>query len=119
MNQGKKYTGVIIGIADCYIKTAIALEEALAVFYNYAEEVNEAMTRVSELLINCTINEMTLSPIPIEELFAQINDNTENLTGTPPKEYARSLRKRHRQPRIHYNFIPRTHRNQPYQRRIY
>lgn len=119
MNRDKKYVGVIIGIADCYVKTTIALEEAFASFCNFEEEAYKVAIRVSEILLSCGINGESLSPMTIQNFFDELNKCDVGYAGISPKEYAASLHKSHKQPCIHYNYIPRAHRNLPYQRRSY
>lgn len=46
-------------------------------------------------------------------------DTDERVEGVPPKKYGMSLRRSSLVTPIHYNYIPRTARNLPYQRRAY
>ena len=114
MIQDKKHTAVIIGIASDAAKAISIWEAFRQLFLDYADEVIEALTPIAEALsVPC------LSADELEKLFNQMEGSGVTLTGTSPKEYGMSLRKCPRKTAMHYNYIPRTPRNLPYQRRTY
>ena len=120
MSQNEKYGEFVIGV--CH-DTALLTEiwEAFQKFFcDYVEEVIAALTPVAEALAGPILfgNEPPdLSEEELERLIRTVDDSQH--LNTPPKKYGAD---RHRHPRkthIHYNYIPRAVRNQPYQRRIY
>lgn len=119
MNQIKDCSGFIISIGTAADKAALIWEQMVFLLSHSCEEIIEAFVRVAELFPGYEVDESYPSSLDIEKLFDGVRDRTINLTGTPPKEYARSLHKHRVQSPIHYNYIPRTHRNLPYQRRTF
>ena len=114
MSQDEKYTAVVIGIASDAAKAISIWEAFRKLFLNYTDEVIEALTPVAEALsVPC------LTADELEKLFKQVEESCVTLTGTSPKEYGMSLQKRSHKPTMHYNYIPRTPKNLPYQRRAY
>ena len=67
-------------------------------------------------IMGCSIQEAERT---FEKLFKQAEEQSVASVGTPPKKYGMSLHKHQNRAIIHYNYIPRSLRNQPYQRRSY
>lgn len=55
----------------------------------------------------------------IQTAFSEIEDVAKVESGTPPKKYGMSLRKRPYNSVCRYHYIPKTPRNLPYMRRTY
>jgi hypothetical protein len=58
----------------------------------------------------------------LQDMFRSLDENDEiypERNGTPPKKYGMSLRKRPYKTFSHYQYIPVTPRDRPYQRRAY
>lgn len=89
-------------------------------FGDYVEEVIAALTPVAEALAGPILfgNEPPdLSEEELERLIRTV-DNSQHLN-TPPKKYGADRYRHPQKTHIHYNYIPRAVRNQPYQRRTY
>ena len=114
MNQDEQYTIVIIGIASDAAKAISIWEAFRQLFLNYADEVIEVLTPIAE-----TLSAPCLSDDELEKLFKQAEESNISLIGTSPKEYGMSLQKHPHKADMHYNYIPRTPRNLPYQRRAH
>lgn len=122
MNSDEKHTAIIIGIASDAAKAVAIWEAFRKLFLDYADEVIEALTPVAEAMsipLLFGVDEPYLSTEKLEDLFKQMDASCITLTGTSPKEYGMSLQKHSRKPTMHYNYIPRTPRNLPYQRRAF
>ena len=114
MSQDERYTAVIIGIASDTAKVVAIWEAFRKLFLNYADEVIEALTPIAGAL-----SAPCLSADELEKLFKQVEEDNKALIGTSPKEYGMSLQKHSHKPTMHYNYIPRTPKNLPYQRRAF
>lgn len=120
MNQNEKHNEVIVGIChDAVLLTDIwgAFQK---LFEDYVEEVIAALTPVAEALAGPILfgNEPPdLSEEELERLIRTVV-NSQHLN-TPPKKYGADRYRHPQKTHIHYNYIPRAVRNQPYQRRTY
>ena len=121
MSQDEPHTTIIVGIAVDTAKLLSAWEVVSELFLNYADEVIEALTLIAEAISNpLGISEPNLlAAKDLEELFKQTDQGNITLIGTSPKKYGISLRKHSRKAAMCYNYIPRTPRHLPYQRRTY
>lgn len=122
MSQDEKYTAVIIGIASDAAKALAIWEVFRKLFLDYADEVIEALTPIAEAMsipFLFGVDEPYLSIEKLEDLFKQVDESSITLTGTSPKKYGMPLQKRSQKLTMHYNYIPRTPKNPPYQRRAY
>ena len=115
--KDEKYTDVIVGIVSDAAKVAAIWEAFGQLFGDYAEKVIEALTPIAEAMSIPLL--FGVDEPYLEDLFKQAEEDNEALIGTSPKEYGMSLQKRPHKATIHYNYIPRTPRNLPYQRRAY
>lgn len=120
MSQNEKYGEFVIGVChDTALLTEI-WEAFRALFGDYVEEVIAALTPVAEALAGPILfgNEPPdLSEEELERLIRTV-DNSQHLN-TPPKKYGADRYRHPQKTHIHYNYIPRAARNQPYQRRTY
>ena len=118
MSQDEKHTAAIIGIASEVAKAVTIWEAFRKLFLDFAEEAMAAAIAFDEAM-NKVTEQSYLYEQKLEELSKQIEENCVTLTGTSPKKYGMSLQKHPRKATMHYNYIPRTPRNLPYQRRAY
>jgi len=87
-------------------------DELMVEFTALADAVSRALG-----VAGCSIQEAAEA---FEKLFKQAEEQSIASVGTSPKKYGMSLRKRRqRETAMHYNYIPKPIRNQPYQRRSY
>lgn len=114
MNQDERYTAVIIDIASDAAKAVAVWEAFRKLFLDYADEVVEALAPIAEAL-----SAPCLSVDELEKLFKQAEETNIALIGASPKEYGMSLQKCSRKATMHHNYIPRTPKNLPYQRRAF
>ena len=109
MNQNEKYNEVIVGI--CH--DAALLVEIWGAFQkffgDYVEEAIAALAPVAE--------PPDLSAEELDRLIRTVADSKH--LNTPPKKYGADRYRHPQKTHIHYNYIPRAVRNQPYQRRTY
>lgn len=120
MGQNEKYDEFVIGI---HHDTTLLVEiwgEFQKLFGDYVEEVIAALEPVAEALAAPILlgNEPPdLSAEELDRLIRTVN-NSQQLDSPPKKDGA--VRHRHSQKtHIRYNYIPRTPKNLPYQRRAY
>lgn len=95
MSQNENYDAIIVGICHDAAVLAEMWEVVRTLFMDYAEDVIAALT-------------------PIAEAFG-----IEEPHHTPLKKCGIKAYRRPQRAQIHYNYIPRAVRNQPYQRRAY
>ena len=120
MNQNEKHNEVIVGICHDAVLLAEIWGAFQKLFGDYVEEVIAALTPVAEALAGPILfgNEPpVLSEEELERLIRTV-DNSQHLN-TPPKKYGADRYRHPQKTHIHYNYIPRAVRNQPYQRRTY
>lgn len=118
MSQNEKYDEVIIGICHDAALLAERWDAVRKLFIDYAEEVIEALSQVAEAIPNpFGIEEPNLSAEELDRLIRTVDDSQH--LNTPPKKYGADRYRHPQKTHIHYNYIPRAVRNQPYQRRTY
>ena len=87
-------------------------ERLMVEFTALADAVSKALG-----IAGCSMQEAAEA---LEKLFKQAEEQSIASVGTSPKKYGMSLHKRRqRKTAMHYNYIPKVPRNQPYQRRAY
>lgn len=86
-------------------------DELMIKFTTLADAVSNALG-----IMGCSMQEAEKA---FEKLFKQAKEQSVASVGTPPKKYGMSLHKHKNRAVVHYNYIPRLLKNQPYQRRSY
>ena len=120
MNQNEKYNEVIVGICHDAALLAEIWGAFQKLFGDYVEEAIAALAPVAETLAGPILfgNEPPdLSAEELERLIRTVADSKH--LNTPPKKYGADRYRHPQKTHIHYNYIPRAVRNQPYQRRTY
>lgn len=120
MNQNEKHNEVIVGICHDAVLLAEIWGAFQKLFGDYVEEVIAALTPVAEALAGPILfgNEPPdLSEEELERLFRTVDDGREQ-DAAPKKRVIKPLRCPLKTSN-HYNYIPRTPRNLPYQRRTF
>ena len=103
MDQNENYDAIIVGICNDAAVLAEMWEVVRTLFMDYVEDVIAALTPIAEAI--------NLSQEAVENMRQHPN--------TPPKKCGVKAQRRPQRVQIHYNYIPRAVRNQPYQRRAY
>lgn len=120
MNQNEKYNEVIVGICHDAALLAEIWGAFQKLFGNYVEEAIAALTPVAEALagpILFGIEAPSLSEEEINRIIRMVDDGREQ-DAAPKKRVIKTLRCPLKAS-SHYNYIPRTPKNLPYQRRAY
>lgn len=120
MNQDEQYTGIIIGLSLDIAKLFYMWENFRNLFMDCACQLIEAFDTVTTQGYESSPAFKYLSGYLSEELenfLKNLDENRDNLAVTSPKKPKRSIQKYPRKMSICYNYIPRTPRNLPYQRR--
>ena len=120
MSQNKKYGEFVIGISHDAALLVEIWGAFQKLFGDHVEEVIAALTPVAEALAGPILfgNEPPdLSEEELERLIRTV-DNSQHLN-TPPKKYGADRYRHPQKTHIHYNYIPRTPKNLPYQKRAY
>ena len=120
MSQNEKYGEFVIGISHDAALLVEIWGAFQKLFGDHVEEVIAALTPVAEALAGPILfgNEPPdLSEEELERLIRTV-DNSQHLN-TPPKKYGADRYRHPQKTHIHYNYISRAVRNQPYQRRTY
>ena len=110
MDQNENYDAIIVGICHDAAVLAEMWEVVQTLFMDYAEDVIAALTPIAEAI--------NLSQEAVESQIMTV-ENMRQHPNTPPKMCGVKAQRRPQRVQIHYNYIPRAVRNQPYQRRAY
>lgn len=120
MSQNEKYDEFVIGVCHDTALLAEIWEAFRALFGDYVEEVIAALTPVAEALAGPILfgNEPPdLSAEELDRLIRTVDDGREQ-DAASKKRVIKPLRCPLKAS-SHYNYIPRTPRNLPYQRRTF
>ena len=101
MDQNENYDAAVL---------AEMWEVVRTLFMDYVEDVIAALTPIAEAI--------NLSQEAVESQIMTV-ENMRQHPNTPPKKCGVKAQRRPQRVQIHYNYIPRAVRNQPYQRRAY
>lgn len=115
MSQNENYDAIIVGICHDAAVLAEMWEVVRTLFMDYAEDVIAALTPIAEAF---GIEEPHLSQEAVESQIMTVEDMRQ-YPNTPLKKCGIKAYRRPQRAQIHYNYIPRAVRNQPYQRRAY
>ena len=115
MSQNENYDAIIVGICHDAAVLAEMWEVVRTLFMDYAEDVIAALTPIAEAF---GIEEPHLSQEAVESQIMTVEDVRQH-PNTPPKKCGVKAHRRPQRVQMHYNYIPRAVRNQPYQRRAY
>lgn len=110
MSQNENYDAIIVGICNDAAVLAEMWEVVRTLFMDYVEDVIAALTPIAEAI--------NLSQEAVESQIMTV-ENMRQHPNTPPKKCGVKAQRRPQRVQIHYNYIPRAVRNQPYQRRAY
>jgi len=101
MDQNENYDAAVL---------AEMWEVVQTLFMDYAEDVIAALTPIAEAI--------NLSQEAVESQSMTVEDMRQH-PNTPLKKCGIKAHRRPQRVQMHYNYIPRAVRNQPYQRRAY
>lgn len=104
MDQNEKYDAIIVGICHDAAVLAELWEVVRTLFMDYAEDVIAEAINLSQEAVESQI-------MTVEDVRRHPN--------TTPKKCGIKAHRRPQRVQMHYNYIPRAVRNQPYQRRAY
>lgn len=110
MDQNENYDAIIVGLCHDAAVLAEMWEVVRTLFMDYAENVIAALTPIAEA-INPSQEDVESQIMAIEDVRRHPN--------IPPKKCGIKAHRRLQRVQMHYNYIPRAIRNQPYQRRAY
>ena len=110
MSQNEKYDAIIVGICNDAAVLAEMWEVVRTLFMDYVEDVIAALTPIAEAI--------NLSQEAVESQIMTVEDMRQH-PNTPLKKCGIKAHRRPQRVQMHYNYIPRAVRNQPYQRRAY
>ena len=110
MDQNENYDAIIVGICHDAAVLVELWEVVRTPFMDYAEDVIAALTPIAEAI--------NLSQEAVESQIMTVKDVGQH-PNTPPKKCGVKAQRRPQRVQMHYNYIPRAVRNQPYQRRAY
>lgn len=120
MNQNEKYNEVIVGVCHDAALLAEIWGAFQKLFGDYVEEAIAALTPVAEALagpILFGIEAPSLSEEELDRIIRTVDDGREQ-DAAPKKRVIKPFRCPLKTSN-HYNYIPRTPRNLPYQRRTF
>lgn len=110
MDQNENYDAIIVSICNDAAVLAEMWEVVRTLFMDYVEDVIAALTPIAEAI--------NLSQEAVESLIMTVEDMRQH-PNTPLKKCGIKAHRRPQRVQMHYNYIPRAVRNQPYQRRAY
>ena len=110
MDQNENYDAIIVGICNDAAVLAEMWEVVRTLFMDYAEDVIAALTPIAEAI--------NLSQEAVESQIMTVEDVRQHPSSAAWGGGVMAQRRPQRV-QIHYNYIPRAVRNQPYQRRAY
>lgn len=111
MDQNENYDAIIVSICNDAAVLAEMWEVVRTLFMDYVEDVIAALTPIAEAI--------NLSQEAVESQIMTVEDMRQHPTNTPLKKCGIKAHRRPQRVQMHYNYIPRAVRNQPYQRRAY
>lgn len=110
MDQNENYDAIIVSICNDAAVLAEMWEVVRTLFMDYVEDVIAALTPIAEAI--------NLSQEAVESQIMTVEDMMQH-PNTPLKKCGIKAHRRPQRVQMHYNYIPRAVRNQPYQRRAY
>lgn len=110
MDQNENYDAIIVSICNDAAVLAEMWEVVRTLFMDYVEDVIAALTPIAEAI--------NLSQEAVESQIMTVEDMRQH-PNTPLKKCGIKAHRRPQRVQMHYNYIPRAVRNQPYQRRAY
>ena len=110
MDQKENYDAIIVSICNDAAVLAEMWEVVRTLFMDYVEDVIAALTPIAEAI--------NLSQEAVESQIMTVEDMRQH-PNTPLKKCGIKAHRRPQRVQMHYNYIPRAVRNQPYQRRAY
>ena len=110
MDQNENYDAIIVSICNDAAVLAEMWEVVRTLFVDYAEDVIASLTPIAEAI--------NLSQEAVESQIMTVEDMRQH-PNTPLKKCGIKAHRRPQRVQMHYNYIPRAVRNQPYQRRAY
>ena len=110
MDQNENYDAIIVSICNDAAVLAEMWEVVRTLFMDYVEDVIAALTPIAEAI--------NLSQEAVESQIMTVEDVRQD-PNTPLKKCGVKPHRRPQRVQMHYNYIPRAVRNQPYQRRAY
>lgn len=119
MSQNENYDAIVVGICHDAAVLAELWEVVRTLFMDYAEDVIAKLTPIAEAFSNpFGIEEQCLSQEAIESQI-MVAENVRQHFQYPTEKCGVKAHRRPQKVQMHYNYIPRAVRNQPYQRRAY
>lgn len=110
MDQNENYDAIIVSICNDAAVLAEMWEVVRTLFMDYVEDVIAALTPIAEAI--------NLFQEAVESQIMTVEDMRQH-PNTPLKKCGIKAHRRPQRVQMHYNYIPRAVRNQPYQRRAY
>lgn len=110
MDQNENYDAIIVSICNDAAVLAEMWEVVRTLFMDYVEDVIAALTPIAEAI--------NLSQEAVESQIMTVEDMRQH-PNTPLKKCGIKAHRRPQRVQMHYNYISRAVRNQPYQRRTY
>lgn len=105
MDQNENYDAIIVSICNDAAVLAEMWEVVRTLFMDYVEDVIAALTPIAEAI--------NLSQEAVESQIMTVEDMRQH-PNTPLKKCGIKAHRRPQRVQMHYNYIPRAVRNQPY-----